>query len=174
MSIYRLGETLVKQNCDMLVVNYARKWLKMHQGANTSHLTLPIKKLGFNLKLPYYIYNSCQITTRRLLKTSSDPNIRNQVTTVQDNIIKSAGEGQNHLIKRKCNKIQKHNLDETTWKEFSSLNKQSIIIKYLVEYLPVQRIVSWQKVVDKMPVNIYSFCRRALILALPTKANLKT
>ena len=181
MSIFRLGITWVKQNCDMLVVNYVRKWLNMHPGANTTHLTLPINKLGFNLKLPSYIYDSCQITTRRLLNLSRDTNIQklyslsySQVTTRQDNIVELAGAGEHNIVKRKCSKIQKQKNDEYTWKEFLSLKKQSIIIKYIIEYLPAQRIISWQKVVDRMPANIFSFCRRALILALPTKVNLKT
>mgnify|MGYP001793917946 CR=1 FL=1 len=35
------------------------------------------------------------------------------------------------------------------------------------------RITSWQDVIKRLPESIYSFCRRYLILALPTKANLK-
>ena len=178
-SIYRFGETWIKQNCDMLVMNHVRLWLNMHPGANSSHLSLPIKKLGFNLKLPSLIYNSCQITTRRLLKISIDPNISklyelsfNQVTVKQDHIINQV-DANDHNMKSKCISILKQNVDDLTWNDFITLKKQNIIIKFLTDTLPVHRITSWQKTVSNMPNNIFSFCRRALILALPTKANLK-
>ena len=58
MSIYDLGVTWVKQNCDSLVTNYLRRWLRFHPGANIKHLKLSSKRLGMNLKLPSDIYNS--------------------------------------------------------------------------------------------------------------------
>ena len=180
-SIYDLGVTWVKQNCDSLVTNSLRKWLKFHPGANIKHLNLSCKRLGINLKLPSDIFNSCQITTRRLLKSSTDTNIgrlyvlsKNQKNVQHDEIVEASGEGENHVQKTNCNKIMKQKLEERTWKEFMELKKPSIIIKYISAYLPVHRILSWQHIVDRMPPNIFSFCRRALILALPTKANLKT
>ena len=59
-----------------------------------------------------------------------------------------------------------HGASSYNWKNKASSSNSSPII-----YL---RLTSWQHVVDRMPSNIFSFCRRALILALPTKANLKT
>ena len=181
MSIYKLGDTWIKQKCDMLVVNYVRRWLNFHPGANIKHLCLSCKRLGLNLKLPSYIYNSCQITTRRLMKHSTDEDInklyiqtKTQETVQQDEILESAWSGDQYVDKTKCLKIQKSKIEEQTWTEFVDLKKQSIIIKFITDFLPTQRITSWQKVVDKMPANIFSFCRRALILALPTYANLKT
>ena len=180
-SIYDLGITWIKQNCDSIVTNYIRRWLKFHPGANLKHLTLSCRSLGINLKLPSNLFDSCQTSTRRLLRSSKDPNIKrlytlskNQKNVRQDEIVEAAGEGINYVVKKNCNKILKQKTEEATWEEFLNLKKENIIIKFITESLPVQRIRSWQYVVDRMPSNIYSFCRRALILALPTKANLKT
>ena len=140
-----------------------------------------VASLGLNLKFPSDVFNSCQISTRRLLSSSLDPNIKrlytlskNQNNIIHDETVETAGPGDNHIVKAKCNKIQQQKVEESTWKEFLELKKQSLIIKSITEFLPSQRIFSWQKIVDKMPSNIFSFCRRAIILALPTKANLKS
>ena len=176
MSIYDLGIRWIKQNCDSIVTNYIRRWLKFHPGANVKNLTLSCRWLGTDLKLPSNIFNNCQTSTRWLLRSSKDPNIRrlytlsqNQKSVSHDEIVEAAGVGMDHVVKRNCDKILKQKTEEATWKEFLDLKKQCIIIKFITEYLPVQRIRSWQHVVDRMPQNIYSFCRRALILALPTK-----
>lgn len=134
-----------------------------------------------NFKLPSDVFNNCQISTRRLLKSSKDPNIKrlyslskSQTSVLHDEIVESAVEGEDHVSKASCNKIQKQKLEECTWQEFLELKKQSLIIKFINDHLPAQRITSWQHVVDRMPTNIFNFCRRAIILALPTKANLKS
>ena len=47
----------------------------------------------------------------------------NQVTTLQNNVVALAGDGENHLMKWKCNKIQKQKMDETTCSGFRKLKK---------------------------------------------------
>ena len=94
------------------------------------------------------------------------------MTVEQDHIINQV-DGNDHNMKSKCISILKQNVDDLTWNDFITLKKQNIIIKFLTDTLAVHRITSWQKTVSNMPNNIFSFCRRALILALPTKANLK-
>ena len=152
----------------------------MHPGANVKHLCLSSKRLGVNMRLPSIIYNSCQMSTRRLLKLSQYPNVarlytlsKSQVTTIHDTIVDASSNENTHKAKKNCTKVQKQKLEDSTWKDFMELKKQNIIVKYIVENFPSNRTVSWQKVFDRKPVNIFSFCRRALILALPTGSNLK-
>ena len=76
LSCYNIDTTWLKQSRDSLVLRYIRKWLQFHPGANTCHLSLPLKKLGLNLSLPSHIYEQCKLTVRRILRTSKDRNIR--------------------------------------------------------------------------------------------------
>ena len=45
LTIYSFSETWVK-TLDSLTLRYVRKWFHFHPGANTSHLRLPLKKIG--------------------------------------------------------------------------------------------------------------------------------
>ena len=75
MTIYKLGDAWVKQKCDMLVIYYVRRWVNFQPVANIKHLCLSCKRLGLNLRLSSHIYNSCQLSTRRLMKHSSECNL---------------------------------------------------------------------------------------------------
>ena len=44
-SIYKLGETWVEQNLDLIFKEYVKRWLHLPQNANMSHLYLPTKHL---------------------------------------------------------------------------------------------------------------------------------
>ena len=72
LSCYNLDMAWIKNSCDSLVLRYIRKWLNLHPGANTCHLSLPFKKLGLNLSLPSFIYEQCKLTVRRILRDSKD------------------------------------------------------------------------------------------------------
>ena len=51
LSIYKLSETWVVQHLDDKIINYVKRWLHFHQGANLTHLKLAISKFGFGLQL---------------------------------------------------------------------------------------------------------------------------
>ena len=57
---------------------------------------------------------------------------------------------------------------------FYQLEKEKHHDKFLTNNIPINRLSSWHKGSLKLLNNIYSFCRKCLILALPTKANLRT
>ena len=61
------------------------------------------------------------------------------------------------------------------------LNSDFITVKYiitllllLINIITIIILLLWHKVSLRLPNNIYNFCRRFLVLILPTKGNLKT
>ena len=49
-SIYNISETWVAENIDNEINRYYRKWLQIPISGNITHLSLPKKMLGFNIK----------------------------------------------------------------------------------------------------------------------------
>ena len=183
LSCYQFDIAWLNQYCDNLVLRYVRKWLNFHPGANAIHLTFPLKKLGLNLSLPSQVYQQCQLTVRNILRNSSDNNIRKlyvetHLKNVNRDILIEKGQDISHgnVIKQKstCKKLLKTQKDTESWNLFDNLKKQNIIIKFLLEACTSSCIKSWNKLVNYLPNNYFSFLRRALILALPTNKNLKT
>ena len=68
LTIYSFSETWIKHTLDSLTLRYIRKWLHFHPGANTSHLRLPLKKIGLASPLPSDLYNKCKLMLHRILK----------------------------------------------------------------------------------------------------------
>ena len=64
--------------------------------------------------------------------------------------------------------------EEKIWKDFLKLKKENIIIKFLKDHVSSSMTVFWENISSTLPKNIFSFCSRGLILALPKSSNLKT
>ena len=179
MSLYNLGITWTKQACDGLISRQVRLWLNMHPGANFTHLKLPLKQLGLNFQLPSDVFTNCQTTIRRILASSKDPDVRKIYHDTKakyisnDEVIQAAIKSTKKDKKSECKRLLKNNLNESSWKSLMALKKESIIIKFLNANTPSQRISSWQKLFTRLPDSIFNFCRKYIILALPTKCNLK-
>ena len=69
LSCYDIALTWVIQNLDPIVRDFAKRWLNMHQGANTRHLYLPASKLGIKFSLPSDVHRACNLTKRNILKS---------------------------------------------------------------------------------------------------------
>ena len=67
-SIYPLTVTWITQNIDNNINRYVRKWLQIPISGNITHLSLPRKKLGMNIKSAKDIYEA----VRRILKESKN------------------------------------------------------------------------------------------------------
>ena len=52
------------------------------------------------------------------------------------------------------------------------LNEQCKIISFIVDEAFVSDITNWKKVTNKLPANIFRFCRRYLVLTLANNSNL--
>ena len=151
----------------------------MHPGANISHMFLSHKRIGLNFSLPSHIYTYAKISTRSLMKTSADIDIRSLYVETQekniayDSVIEKTVTNKNQLAKKSVSTSKKE-IECKTWDVFIKLSKQSLIITYLVENCSNYCLTSWFKISSKLPQNIFSFLRRAILLSLPTKKNLKT
>ena len=114
------------------------------------------------------------------MSSSKDPDIRklylasSSSNVISDEIVEQAKASRNKNQKKQAKDLQTKQIMQSTWSEFIQLKKENIIIKFLTDNVSLTRITSWQKVVKWLPDSIFSFCRRYLILALPTKCNLKT
>ena len=53
------------------------------------------------------------------------------------------------------------------------LNEQCKIISFIFDEAFVSDITNWKKVTNKLPVNIFRFCRRYLVLSLANNSNLR-
>ena len=67
-SIYNISETWVAENKDNEINRYYRKWLQIPISGNITHLSLPKKMLGFNIKTAQQIQAQCKLSVRRILK----------------------------------------------------------------------------------------------------------
>ena len=180
-SIYKLSTTWAKQHLDNILTCRIRHWLNLHPGSNISHLKQPTSKPGINLSFPSDVFLSYQTTTRGILSLSKDPDVLKIYNdTKKFNIdtgttIKRANGSTNKNKKQICKKIIKQENKDKSWCHFINLKKENIITTFLINNTPINRLSSWHKVSLKLPSNIYNnICRKYLILALPTKANLRT
>mgnify|MGYP001794852232 FL=1 len=179
LSIYKFSETWLRSNCDSLITRYIRKWFNIHPGGNLDHMRLSYKDFGLKLELISDVAKSCQLTVRHLLKTSQSQEIKNLYTLGShrnikiDSILENVPSNDISL-KQKSKKKMKDEKEGKIWKDFLNLKKENIIIKFLKDHVSSSMTVRWQNISSKLPKNIFSFCRRGLILALPTNSNLKT
>ena len=74
-TIYDIKETWVASVLDSKVLQYVRKRLQFHPGANTNHMRMRSRILGIGLSLPSDILQSCKVTLRRILRSSKNPEI---------------------------------------------------------------------------------------------------
>ena len=59
--------------------------------------------------------------------------------------------------------------NEEIWTNFLNLSEENVIIKHILEVSRAKYIKLWQ---NKLPKNIYTFCRRAIVLSLANKSDL--
>ena len=91
-----------------------------------------------------------------------------------DEIVENA-QSDNGVTRESCKKIlHEGKLAVLNWDKFMDLKKQNIIVKFVTENCQPSCIASWNRIANSLPRNVFSFLRRALILALPTNKNLKT
>ena len=175
LTVNEIDSTWIKTNLDSLVLRFVRKWLQLHPGA---HLRLPPKKFGLSLLLPSDIATSCKLTVRHILKSPRNNGINwlYSITlgkNVQiDEIVEEAVQSQLKNLKSSCDKRLAVKWEEAVWDRFMKLKKENCVMKALEHEVSKYRIKDWQLVSSSLPKNIFEFCRRGLILALPTNVNM--
>ena len=147
LSIYPVGETWLKQNCDNMISRQVRHWLNLHPGANISHLKCSISKLGLNFRFPSDVYACSQMTVRKIMQASNDEDIRKVYEATKEKHISSHEIIARSIVKKTpAKKLQTELIQESSWSKFLNLKKENLIIKYITEYIGINRIKSWQKV----------------------------
>ena len=89
-----------------------------------------------------------------------------------DEIVEEAVQSKPKNLKSSCDKRLAVKWEESVWDRFMKLKKENCVIKALEHEVSKYRIKDWQLVSSSLPKNIFAFCRRGLILALPTNVNM--
>ena len=75
-------------------------------------------------------------------------------------------------FKKVCNTTFKKEKRDTIWEKFIGLNQQCKIISFIIDEAFVSDITIRKKVTNKLPTNIFRFCRSYLVLSLANNSNL--
>ena len=130
LTTYDISHTWVKQNLDSIVTEYLRRWLNLHQGANTRLLFLPTSKFGICLSLPTDVLKACQLEKRSILKTSTNEEMRDPYKlTVKKHI--EEDRLLNEREKTVANRLMRKETTEEIVKNLEGLKEQNTIIKQL-------------------------------------------
>ena len=155
LTIYSFSETWIKQTLDSLTLRYVRKWLHFHPGANTSHLRLPLKKIGLASTLLSDLYNKCKLTLRRVLKCSPNADIKRLYNATSykyvkhDEIVNACAKKEG--VKSLCSSEYERRKNEEIWVNLLNLSEENVIIKHILEVSRAKYIKLWQKMIDKLP-----------------------
>ena len=159
-----------------------RKWFQLPVSANIEHLSLPTRKLGVNFSFAKTVYTKCKLSVRRILRLSKNTEIKKlyDITSFkhvrsdsQINSIITNNEGDNRKqICAKSDKLFNITQEKSTWSNFMNLKEQNIIVKHMISVCSPKVITMWQKLMERLPNNIFCFVRKALIFCLPNKTNL--
>ena len=172
LTAYDLSYTWVKQNLDSIVIEYLKRWLNLHQGANTRHLFLPTNKFGIKLSLPSDILKACQLVKRSILKTSKNQEIKDLYKLTINKHIEEERLIENH-DRNVANRLLKKETTVKIMRDLEGLKEQSSIMKELRVLCTGKVISQWNDICQEMTANIYKFARKALIFSLPIRNNLK-
>ena len=77
-----------------------------------------------------------------------------------------------YKFKKVCDTTLKKKERDTICEKFMVFNEQSKIISLIVDETFVSDIINWTKVTNKLPANIFRFCRRYLVVSLANNSNL--
>ena len=177
LTIYEFPITSFKQRLDSSILYYICRWLKFHPGANTMHLTLPLNQLGAGVTLISELFQKCLLSKRTLLKGSNSADVRKLYYLSAEKhveISQTLEEYTNFFSaplqarKKNVSKAQEKKRQISVWNQFMGLKEQSLLIKEILDICQPKTILQCQKVTQHLPSNIFSFCRRCLIVSLPT------
>ena len=75
-------------------------------------------------------------------------------------------------MKSLCSSEYERRKNEEIWTNSLNLSEENVIIKHILEESRAKYIKLWHKIIDKLPKNIYTFCRRAIVFSLVNNSNL--
>ena len=169
----------MNENIDNEINRYYRKWLQILINGNILHLRLPKNVLGYNIKTATEIHAQYKLSVLIILTTSRNEETRNlhKVTNnknvTYDYTLESTTATEKHQTKQISSKTLSEQTNDSVWTGFLNLNKQSVIIRSLVEHHPDKSLINWQNVTSTLLENIKRFRRRYLIYILSNGKNLQ-
>ena len=167
---------------DNVISKYVRKWFQLPVSPNIQHLSFPTNRLGINFSFAKVIYHKCKLSVRRILRQSKNTEIRKlySITSKQnvrsDCIVNSVmtenPDMDSKQVSSKTDNVFQKAFINQSWKEFSWLKEQSVIVKHVVASCPSKVLSMWHTLLTNLPNNIICFVRKSLIFCLPNKTNL--
>ena len=157
--------TWVKQSLDPVVNTFVRQWLEIPISGTLDILQLTKSKFGIGLVAVSSRYLQCQATLRNWLKNSRNLDIQK--------IHVETSKGPNRKVDsfRSSTDIIKEIRSEHV-KKITTLSSQSLVVKAIWKNTLKATSTPWQKVLEKLPRNIYSFALRYLNSTLANGTNL--
>ena len=165
LTVADLSVTWVKNNADNVVSKHIRSWLEIPISGTLDIIQLTKSKFGLGIVLPSTRFTQCQVTFRKALQTSTNPNIRNlhkntsKDTNVQYDQYISTKEAIKHIRNMKEDRIK------------GELQSQSLVITAIWNYSCCSFTNTWSNCLNKLPKNIYSFVNRYLCNSLANASN---
>ena len=165
LTISDINVTWVKQVLDSILKAYIRQWLEIPISGTLDILALPKSKLGIGLISVSDRYMQCQVTLRNCLKNSTNSDVRkiHAQTISGPNIKIDSFPSTKEMIK---------DLRLDKEKSICKLTTQSLVIKAMWSNTMKEMTSNWQKIIQILPKNIYSFCMRYLNNTLANGTNL--
>ena len=145
------------------------------------HLTLPLNQLGAGVTVISELFQKCLLSKRTLLKGSNSADVRKLYYLSAEKQVEISQTLEEYTDffnappqarKKNVSKAQEKKRQISVWNQFMGLKEQSLLIKEILDICQPKTILQWQKVTQHLPSNIFSFCRRYLIVSLPTNSNL--
>ena len=173
-SVYHLTETLVSENLDNVMSRYYRKWLHFLVSGSITYLSLPKYKFCLNIKTLKQCMPSANLVSDKLLiyhlTKKLELYINLQTIKIKYRLFNKLNR---HSWITSLHKQHEKYTMETIWNEFLDLKEQCGIIKFLVNLIPTNQPVQWQKDTLSLPKNTVNFARRYLIYSLSNGTNLQ-
>ena len=145
------------------------------------HLTLPLNQLGAGVTLISELFQKCLLSKRTLLKGSNSADVRKLYHLSAEKHVEISQTLEEYADffnappqarKKNVSKAQEKKRQISVQNQFMGLKEQSLLIKEILDICQPKIILQWQRVTQHLASNIFSFCRRYLIVSLPTNSNL--
>ena len=154
LTVANLRLTWVKQTLDSILHKYVRDWLEIPISGTLNIISLSREKFGLGFVNVSSRFIQCQSTIRNCLKNSGNSDIRRiyKETSKDVNLQYDCFTSSKDAIKN-IRSAKEKRINE-------KLTTQALVIKSIWKYTMKSSKNIWQKVLEKLPRNIYSFCVR--------------
>lgn len=165
LTVGDISVTWVKQSLDPILNGYVRQWLEMPISGTLNILSLAKSKFGIGLITVSSRFLQCQVIIRNRLKNSQNADIKkiHTVTSAESNLKIDTFTSTQEIIKE----VRNDNVEKIT-----KLSSQSLVVKSIWNFTMKTTTSIWQKVLQTLPRNIYSFTLRYLNNTLANGTNM--